>query len=70
MIQSVSTTDLQRSLEAKTQPAINAMQALADSFLRIGKAINDAFHAAYLKAGAPYGETHEGLRQWIDNGFR
>jgi len=43
------------------------MQALSDACLRAGKAIHDSFYGAYLKAGAPYGETHEGFIKWLDS---
>lgn len=30
------------------------------------QALYDTFWQAYLKAGAPYGETHEGMIRWIE----
>lgn len=59
--------DFLRTLDANLQPAIQAMQALSDACLRAGKAIHDSFYGAYLKAGAPYGETHEGFIKWLDS---
>lgn len=43
---------------AAVQPAINGVVAAAQG-------IHDAVHRAYLDAGAPYGDTHEGMMQWL-----
>jgi hypothetical protein len=38
---------------------------LLDILERITKPFTDVFWSAYLKAGAPYGETDEGFARWL-----
>lgn len=45
-------------------------ECFTDAFQALGPAIEsmyDVIWQAYLKAGAPYGETPEGLERWLDD---
>lgn len=54
------------------KPLVQALQTLAEALQPVFKevctviqAVNDALYAAYLKDGAIYGETQEGMLRWM-----
>lgn len=43
-----------------------AMQPQIDAANEVSRILYDAYYTQYLSAGAPYGETHEGLLRWVE----
>lgn len=45
---------------------INAAVSLSETLLKIAEDAYQLFWQAYQRAGCPYGESEEGLQQWLD----
>lgn len=43
-----------------------AMQPQIAAANEVSRTLYNVYYAQYLSAGAPYGETHEGLLRWMD----
>ncbi len=59
---------LQQATESVREGLLGIGRALQPAVERFGKAAHilyDAMWNAYRQAGAPYGETEEGLQRWI-----
>jgi len=44
---------------------VRNLQPLFDAIREAGRAVYKASWQAYLEAGAPYGESHEGMMGWM-----
>ena len=73
-LEDINEVELRFGLEQMTDSLLTFGEeirgCLTDAFQQIApglEAIYDVIWQAYLKAGAPYGETPEGLERWLDD---
>ena len=58
--------EFQISLHAFMESFTHAVYQLAEQLMPVVQQMYDALHDKYLEAGAPYGDTQDGLLRWMD----
>ncbi len=55
-----------REIEALAASLWKQIAAWREEIMPALQSVYDTIHASYLAAGAPYGDTHEGMLRWIE----
>lgn len=57
--------DLRKTLSGFMENIASTFQPIAENLSVAFKGIHDAIYLSYLEAGAPYGETDDGMYRWL-----